>query len=106
MSIDLKKGTVIPVAKVPQVLGRTGRNGSYMSLQQIMRGVLKGFNGHKLAAVKCGSRWLTTVEAVQEWVESQAENARGWPATPSQRTQAGRHEASERADRELKRRGL
>lgn len=106
MSIDLKKGTVIPVAKVPQVLGRTGRNGSYMSVQQVMRGVLKGFNGHKLAAAKCGSRWLTTVEAVQDWVDRQAESARGEPTPATDRTQDAHREASARADRELERRGL
>ncbi len=106
MGIDLKNGTVIPVAKVPLLLGRTGRNGSYMSVQNVMRGVLKGLNGCKLDAVKCGSRWLTTVEAVQEWVERQAERAGGESASASNLTKTARRLADERADRELRKRGL
>jgi hypothetical protein len=106
MSIDLKHGTLIHIREVPKLLGPTGRNGAYMSLQQVMRGILKGFSGQKLAAVRCGSRWLTTIEAVQEWVERQAESASGESTPSSDRTKAAHCQASERAGRELSRRGI
>lgn len=106
MSIDLKNGTVIPAAKVPKLLGPVGRNGSYMSIQQVVRGILRGLNGHKLAAVMCGSRWLTTVEAVQEWVERQAESACAEVRPVPDLSRRARRLADEHADRELRRRGV
>ena len=75
MPIDIKTESIIHVREVPKLLGPIGRNGSSSHQSFVMRAILKGHNGTRLEAYKCGSRWLTSVEAVQRWLEAQAATA-------------------------------
>ena len=98
--IDLKSETVIPARKVPDLMGPIGRNGSKIHISQVMRGILKGLNGHKLEAMRCGSHWVTSVEAVERWVTAQAEST-GSPNQSLRPSPAARHRSAERASQEL-----
>jgi hypothetical protein len=104
MGIDLKTEQIIDVRReAPAYLGR-GRNGRPAHISFFIRAISKGVNGHKLEALKVGSRWITSVEALQRWAERQtpgAVAASGGPTTGSKR-----REAAEQAERELERLGL
>jgi hypothetical protein len=104
MGIDLRSEQIIDVRReAPAYLGR-GRNGRPPHISFLVRAIKHGINGHKLEALRVGSRWLTSVEALQRWAERQTPgtaSAAGGP-TPSPR----RQEVAERADRELDRLGL
>jgi Protein of unknown function (DUF1580) len=75
MSTGILSETVLPIRDVPKRIGRVGRNGSYPHISWIMRGIHKGFNGHRLEALRYGSMWITSVEAVERWLRAQAEAA-------------------------------
>lgn len=96
--IDLKSETIIPARKVPDLLGPIGRNGSKMHISKVMRGILKGLNGHRLEAVRCGSHWVTSIEAVERWTQAQAA---GYSDPAPSSTSAASRKTAERAAREL-----
>jgi hypothetical protein len=75
MPIDIKTESVIHVRELPKLLGPIGRKGSQLHQSFVMRAILRGHNGTRLEAFKCGSRWLTSVEAVERWLEAQASRA-------------------------------
>jgi hypothetical protein len=103
MGIDLKTETIIDVIRqVPPLLG-AGRNGKLQHKSFLIRAITKGTNGHRLEALRIGKRWVTSVEAVQRWAESQTLDAALRPAeTPA----ASRRKAAEQAGRELDRLGF
>src|SRR5438132_849803 len=76
-----------------------GRNGRNVHVSTIVRAIIKG----QLEALRVGSRWVTSVEALQRWAERQTAEMGG--KTPS-RTRSGRIEADESADRRLEELGM
>jgi hypothetical protein len=103
MSIDFKTETIIDLKReAPAYLGKS-RNGRPVHYSFLIRAVTKGVNGHRLEALRVGSRWLTTIEALQRWCESQTDST---VMTPERRTAAARNHAAERAATELKKLGL
>jgi hypothetical protein len=104
MGIDLKTEQIIDVRReAPAYLG-VGRNGRPVHISFFIRAITRGIRGHRLEALKVGSRWITSVEALQRWAERQTPGtaaASGGPIT-SPRQQ----EAAEAAERELDRLGL
>ncbi len=102
MGIELKTETIIDALReAPAFLGR-GRNGKPPHKSFVLRAITKGINGHRLEALRVGSRWLTSVEALQRWAEDQTKDATIAP-TP---TPASRRKAAEAAGRELDRLGF
>jgi len=74
-----------------------GRNGKDRHISHFIRGITDGINGCKLEAVRDGSRWLTSREALQRWLDRQTVAALG--ASDADTTTA--HRNTERAVREL-----
>jgi hypothetical protein len=103
MPIDLKTETIIDALKqAPSYLG-VGRNGKPPHKSFVIRAIKKGHNGHRLEALRVGSRWITSVEALQRWAEAQTMDATSRPADAPV---ASRLKAAERAARELDRLGF
>ncbi len=75
-----------------------GRNGRNRHVSYLIRGITRGINGHRLEAVRDGSRWLTSREALQRWMELQTAAVLG-DSPPADRP--SRREAAERADATL-----
>jgi hypothetical protein len=103
MPVDLKNETIIDALKqAPSYLG-TGRNGKFPHKSFVLRAIKKGHNGHRLEALRVGSRWITSVEALQRWAEAQTE---GTTMRPIDVPAASRRKAAEQAARELDRLGI
>jgi hypothetical protein len=107
--IDLKCETPIDLVREgPEYLGKS-RNGRPVHGSYLVRAVTRGVNGHRLEALRCGRRWVTTVEALQRWLAAQTAGA-GASAPDSRvvpdRSPARRARDAERADRRLKELGL
>jgi hypothetical protein len=103
MAIDLQTETIIDALREgPAYLG-AGRNGKPPHKSFMIRAITKGSNGHKLEALRVGSRWITSIEALQRWAEAQT--AAKIPGT-SKPTTVTRRGAAERATRELDRLGF
>jgi hypothetical protein len=87
-----------------------GRRGKRLSLSAALRWVLDGVrlpDGRrvKLEAVRCGNKWITSVEALERFADAQTPRREEHPA-PTPRTPAARQRASERAGRELEAAGI
>jgi Protein of unknown function (DUF1580) len=103
MSIDLKTETIIDVVRqAPQYLG-SGRNGKPVHKSFLIRAIKKGVNGHRLEALRIGSRWISSIEALQRWAESQTPDLASGPAG---KPAVNRRKAAEQAGRELDRLGF
>jgi hypothetical protein len=101
---------VLRLAEVGQYLPQ-GRNGKRLSLSAALRWVLQGVplpDGQRvrLEAVRVGSKWVTSVEALERFALAQTPRLdnQGEPATA--RTPQQRQRASERAARELEKVGI
>jgi hypothetical protein len=103
MAVDLRCEKIIDALKeAPSFLG-AGRGGKPPHKSFILRAIKKGLNGHRLEALRVGSRWITSVEALQRWAEAQTLDA---AAGPDETPAAVRRKAAERAGRELDRLGF
>ena len=76
MGIDLKTETPIGLGQAARVLP-PGRGGRPVHISSLVRAILAG----ELEALRFGRRWVTTVEAVQQWDESRARAAGAGPMT-------------------------
>ena len=74
------------------------RNGKERHISFFIRGITDGVNGVKLEAIRDGSRWLTSREALQRWMEAQTAAVLG-ESSPADRP--SRRHAAERADAKL-----
>ena len=80
----------------------------------LCRGVINQRVGRRvrLEAIRCGGRWLTSVDAVQRFIEAQTPDDLDPPAgvavpqSPTPRPTAKRERAADRAGRELSRLGI
>lgn len=104
MSIDFQSETLIDAARQGPEHLPPSRNGRPVHSSFLIRAITKGINGVRLEAVRVGSRWITSVEALQRWAERQT-SAYLSGEQPTKRSVAQRQRAAERADRELRRRG-
>ncbi len=103
MAIDLANERIIDALKEgPAYLG-AGRGGRPPHRSFMVRAITKGMNGQRLEALRVGSRWLTSVEALQRWAEAQTAARVGEAAAPPPAANRG---AAERAARELDRLGF
>lgn len=85
------------------------RRGRPVSVSCILRWALSGVRapgGGKvhLEAVRCGGRWLTSVEALERFALAQTPDRANRPSLP--RTTAKRQRASERAEEQLRKLGI
>jgi hypothetical protein len=97
MAIDVSTEKLISLAEYTK-LRPLGRNQRPMSLATAYRHVYRGVRGFRLEHVRFGGNNLTSVEAVQRFVERLT--AEGEPA-PDVRPPAARRRAIEAADRDL-----
>jgi hypothetical protein len=103
MAIDLRTETIIVVIRQALPLLGVGRSGKPPHESFLVRAIKKGINGHRLEALRVGSRWVTSFEAVRRRLESQNPDlAPSHAESPA----AGRRKAAERAGRELDRLGI
>ena len=103
MPVDLKTETIVNLKQAAAHLGAS-RGGRPVSYGYLTRAILKGVNGHHLEGLKVGSRWLTSIEALQRWAMAQTPGLES--SSPGQATPASRRAAAERAALELDRLGL
>jgi hypothetical protein len=87
-----------------------GRRGKRLSLSAALRWVLDGVrlpDGRrvKLEAIRCGNKWVTSLEALERFAAAQTPPLDGDPV-PTPRTPTARRRASERAARELEKAGI
>jgi hypothetical protein len=102
MAIDIKTETLLSPEQAAKMLP-PGRNGAPVHFGTIIKAIRYGTDGHKLDGLRFGSRWMTSVEALQRWCEALASG----PAKGQQtRTASGRRKAIERAERELSELGV
>jgi hypothetical protein len=102
MAIDFETEKIIDLKhEAPAYLGQS-RNGRPVHHSFLIRAVTRGIRGHRLEAVRVGSRWLTSVQAIQRWAEAQTPGVATTPAG----AQSRRRQAAERADRELEELGF
>jgi hypothetical protein len=107
--IDLQAETVISLSQAARTLP-PGRRGKPVTLSCVLRWVLNGVKGPscekvRLEAIRVGSRWLTSREAIQRFADRLTPRLdAASPALP--RSAAQRQRASERAARELHRIGI
>ncbi len=102
MSVNLKTETIIDALRqVPSLLG-PGRNGRPRHKSFIIRAIKKGLNGRRLEALRVGSSWITSVEAVQRWLVAQTDGL----VAETARSTTDRGKSEEQAHRELGRLGF
>jgi hypothetical protein len=108
-AIDVTSNDTLTLAEACRLLPR-GRNGSRPHLSTVLRWILSGCpapDGRrvKLAAVRCGAKWVTSRAALQEFVDALTPRQDLEPAPPP-RTPGQRRRASERAAEQLEKAGF
>ena len=94
--IDVQTEQLINLSRAARLLG-PGRNDRPRHPSSLVRAIHR----RELEAVRCGSRWMTSAEAVQRWLEAQTDAAlRGTNPAPI-RTLNPSSKASEKAERQL-----
>jgi hypothetical protein len=106
--IDLKSETPLSLAQAAALLPPS-RGGRRVHRSFLIRAITRGTNGVRLEAVRIGRRWITSVEAIERWLEGQTERAAGeatrGDGTRDRPTASARRRA-EAADHTLRRLGL
>lgn len=106
MTIDLHTEQLLTLHQAARLLP-PGRNGRPVHLSCIFRWVRDGVQTPcgkvRLEAIRCGSRWLTSREALQRFAEAQTPDLAERPQLP--RTSTMRRRASERAEAQLQKIG-
>jgi len=108
MSIELANEKTISLMAAARLLP-PGRRGRPVCLSTILRWILNGAllpSGERLRleAVRCGGRWITSVEALERWCAKQTPDL-DKPYQVS-RTIGARARANERAKKELAKAGF
>jgi hypothetical protein len=110
MTIDLRTEEKMSLSQAARTLppGRLGRPTSLSTLLRWIQDGVKTPSGEivHLEALRLGSRWLTSAEALQRFAEKLTPGADAPSAAGTPRTAARRRRASEKAADELKRRGI
>jgi hypothetical protein len=106
--IDLKTESILSLREAAKLLP-PARQGRPVSFQCVLRWVLSGTRSPsgetvKLEAIRLGSRWLTSREALQRFAEALTPQARGDP--PPKRTPRQQRRDDERAENELTKLGI
>ncbi len=102
MAIDIRTETIIDVRQQAANYLGLGRGGKPPHHSFFIRAITKGVKGQKLEALRVGSRWITSVEALQRWAERQTAAAGVTDSTPA----PSRRKAALQAERELDRLGF
>jgi hypothetical protein len=107
--IDLATEQTFPLPEAARYLPK-GRRGRPVHFTTLLRWVLDGVvspagDRVRLEALRLGSKWITSREALQRFVEAQTPAVDG-AETPALRTPTRRQKASDRAARELERLGI
>jgi hypothetical protein len=107
--IDLTAEETFPLPHAAKYLPK-GRRGRPVHFTTLLRWVLDGVaapsgNRVRLEALRVGSRWVTSKEALQRFAEALTPAA-SMICTPALRTPTMRQKAVERAARELERMGV
>jgi len=109
MSIDLRNETTISLMAAARMLP-PGRRGRPINLSTILRWVLDGVrlpSGERvrLEGVRCGGRWITSIEAIERFCQRQTPGL-DVDARKVSRTPTARQRANDKAKRELARAGF
>lgn len=107
--LDTTAETLIPLADACNLIP-PARHGKKTHLSTLLRWILRGTRNLagdmvRLEAVRMGSRWMTTREALQRFAEALTPCVDS-PHAATPRTATQRQSASERAARELDRIGI
>jgi hypothetical protein len=103
MPIDLRTQKALSVKELARLVP-TAKEGHPTDEGRIVRFIERGVrdrrgNVHKLAALRIGSQWVSTVEALQEFGEALA--AASLLSGPARLTTSQARKAIERADRDI-----
>jgi hypothetical protein len=106
--LDLTLEKAIPLQDVAKEI--PGRGGRPLNFSTVWRWVLKGCRGPdgamvRLRAARIGGRWLTSQQALQEFLEALTPQLDAEPA-PKPRNPTKRARASERARKQLTKIGI
>jgi hypothetical protein len=107
--IDVTSPDTLTLTEACALLPR-GRHGSRPHLSTVLRWITHGSpaaDGRRvrLAAVRCGGKWVTSRTALNEFVAALTPRP-GGDAPQAPRTAAQRRRAAARAERELEKKGL
>src|SRR4030088_923514 len=94
--IDIKTERLInanQAAKIPP----PGRGGKQPHISFFIR----KFQTGEIEALRFGSRWVTSVEAIERWLSRQTAEALGQPAPPPARTSAARQRHLANVEKQL-----
>jgi hypothetical protein len=108
-TIDVTSDDTLTLREACSLLPR-GRHGSKPHLSTLLRWITVGVPGPgggriKLAAVRCGAKWVTSRAALREFVQALTPRPNGEPAAPT-RTPTQRSRAATRADKALEAAGF
>jgi hypothetical protein len=103
--LDLTTETPLPLAAAAKLVP-PGRSGKRTHLSTILRWIMRGARSPsgevvRLEAVRLGSRWVTSRQALQRFSERLTPRLDGVPPHSPRRTPTQRQRASERAGKEL-----
>jgi hypothetical protein len=109
VTIDIRNETLIGLKAAARMLP-PGRCGRPVTVSCMFRWIVDGVrlpNGAvcRLAGVRMGGRWLTSVEALQRFAEAQTPRLDA-EKPPTPRSPARREQANARAARTLEKRGI
>jgi hypothetical protein len=108
MSIDIRNETTISLNQVARMLP-PGRRGRPVHLSCVLRWIIDGVRTPKgpvrLEALRIGSRWITSIEAVQRFAGAQTPDL-DCPKSIVQATDGARLKAADRAGKALVRLGM
>jgi hypothetical protein len=108
MTIDLNNERTLSLAAAARLLP-PGRRGRPVSISCILRWIIDGVKTStgvvRLEGLRLGSRWITSIEALERFAAEQTPSFEdGQKKTP--RATAARQRAADRAGRELEKIGL
>jgi hypothetical protein len=105
---DLTAETAIPLARARKFFP-PGRGGKSTHISTLVRWIINGARSNdgtvvRLEALRIGSRWVTSREAIQRFAEALTPRLNS--ASPASRTRTARLRASKRAAEQLDKLGL
>jgi hypothetical protein len=108
--LDLTTEKALPLAEACRIVP-PARSGKKTHLSTVLRWILKGAKSPtgemvKLEALRIGSRWVTSREALQRFAERLTPSPNGQSAPHPPRTPTQRQRAADRAAQELDRLGI
>ena len=102
--IQIHSERLIPIPKVPAYLESRGFHRVHISA--VYRWTKSGSRGVRLESLRIGGQKVTSIEAIQRFIEATTRNSTGGSLPPSKPTSRQREAAIRKAERDLAKAGI